>query len=400
MVALTGSGKLQVAEVTDQRDLETYRAPWEELLARTPQSGFFDTYEWLNTWLEFFWRERAIAFLFVYRDGSPVALLPLLMDELGEIWCRHTLALPVNSHATRAGLIGEIAAADVLDAICRHLWETRQTVHLGLKSMATGSHLLPVLEEVARVRRLKIHARLAPKCPVVRLNGNWKAYLASRSKHIRSEIRRKRRKIERAGAVQWRIVASAEDSRAAMDDILHIEQRSWKEANGSSLTAVRGLADFYNTLSLRCAERGWLSHYLLYLDHVPVAHMVGMIYRDEYYALKTSFDERYRGLSPGAVLAAYALEQAFAQRLRVFDFLGVPSRWKDELANDVRGHVSWCLFEGAHYRCRMCACYHERMKPVFKSCLPSFLLRGRKNGTDPRATAQPTPDHSEWISRN
>jgi hypothetical protein len=117
MVALTGSGKLQVAEVTDQRDLETYRAPWEELLARTPQSGFFDTYEWLNTWLEFFWRERAIAFLFVYRDGSPVALLPLLMDELGEIWCRHTLALPVNSHATRAGLIGEIAAADVLDAI-------------------------------------------------------------------------------------------------------------------------------------------------------------------------------------------------------------------------------------------------------------------------------------------
>ncbi len=254
-------------------------------------------------------------------------------------------------------------------------------MHLGLKSIATASGLLPAVEQVARVQHLRIQAWPVQVCPVVRIDSDWDGYLSTRSKHVRSEIRRKRRKIEQVGAVQWRIVTSPDDSQAAMEDILHIEQRSWKEASQTSFTAVRGLADFYNTLSLRCARRGWLRNYILYLDHVPVAHMVGMVYRDEYYALKTSFDEHYRDLSPGAVLATYALEQAFAERLHVFDFLGVPSRWKDELANDVRGQVSWCLFAGAHYRCRMCACFHNRMKPVIKSCLPSFILRGRKNGT-------------------
>ncbi len=119
MIALTDCVKLQVAEIGTRRDLERYQASWEELLARTPQGGFFDTYEWLNTWLEFFWQDRAIVFLFIYRESRPVALMPLLSDESGEIWCRRTLALPINSYATRADLIGENQAEDVLGAICR-----------------------------------------------------------------------------------------------------------------------------------------------------------------------------------------------------------------------------------------------------------------------------------------
>jgi CelD/BcsL family acetyltransferase involved in cellulose biosynthesis len=381
MPAPTDCARLQVVEISVGRDLDRYRAPWEELLARDPQSDFFDTYEWLSTWLEFFWQDRPIAFLFIYRDGELVALMPLLSDESGETWCRHTLALPINQFSTRADLIGEKTTKDVLEAIWRHLQETRRSVRLGLQSVVTDSSLLPALEQVAEVHRLRIQEWPALVCPVVRIDGDWDGYLASLSKHTRSEIRRKRRKIERAGAVQLRSVTSPDDSRAAMDDILRIEQRSWKEASHSSFTAVRDLADFYNTLSLRCALRGWLRSYILYLDHVPVAHMVGMVYRDRYCALKTSFDEQYSKLSPGAVLAGYALEQAFAERIRVFDFLGLPSRWKDELANDVREHVGRCLFEQGQYRCRTCAYFHNRMKPVIKNHLPDFILRRRDKGT-------------------
>jgi CelD/BcsL family acetyltransferase involved in cellulose biosynthesis len=372
---------LQVVEISARRGLEQYRGPWEVLLARDPYGDFFDTYEWLSTWLEFFWQDRPIAFLFVYRDGELLALLPLLSDEAGETWCRHTLSLPINHFSTRADLIGEKTTQGVLEALWGHLSETRRAVRLGLQSVATDSSLLPALEQVADVQRLRIQEWPALVCPLVRIEGDWDGYLASLSKHVRSEIRRKRRKFERAGDVELRIVTSPDDSRAAMEDILHIEERSWKEASQSSFTAVRGLADFYNTLSLRCARRGWLRNYILYVDDVPVAHMVGMVYRHRYYALKTSFDEHYSKLSPGAVLAVYVLEQAFAERLHVFDFLGLPSRWKDELANDVREHVGRCLFEERQLRCRTCAYFHNRLKPVIKNHLPDAIVQGRTKDT-------------------
>lgn len=381
MPAPTDRARLQVTEISAGRDLERWRAPWEDLLDRDPHGDFFDTYEWLSSWLEFFWQDRPIAFLFIHRDGELVALMPLLSNEAGETWCRNTLSLPINHYSTRADLIGAAPTKDVLEVVWRYLQGTRRSVRLGLQSVATDSSLLPALERVADLQRLRIQEWPALVCPVVRIDGDWDGYLASLSKHVRSEIRRKRRKIERAGVSQLRIVASPDDSRAAMEDILHIEQRSWKEASQSSFTAVRDLAGFYNTLSLRCALRGWLRSFILYLDQVPVAHMVGMVYRDRYYALKTSFDEQYSKLSPGAVLAGYALEQAFAERLEVFDFLGVPSRWKDELANDVREHVGRCLFEEGQYRCRTCAYFHNRLKPVIKNHLPDSILRRRNRGT-------------------
>ncbi|MFC1634597.1 GNAT family N-acetyltransferase [Planctomycetota bacterium] len=364
----------QVSEIQTLGDLVQYREEWETLLANTPRSGFFDTYEWLNTWLEFFWKDRQIAFLLVRHGDTLVALMPLISDESGEIWCRHTLALPINSFATRADLIGDNTTVDIIGAICSYLYETRRTVCLGLKSVETTSSLLPALEQVARCQQLRIQIWPSKECLIVRIHGDWDDYVASRSKNVRRAIKRKRRKLDQAGVVQWRTIASPDNSQAAMEDILRIERRSWKEANKTSFTAVPGLADFFGALSLRCALRGWLRTFILYLDNVPVAHIVGMVYRNEYYAMKMSFDEYYRDLSPGAVLVAYALEQAFAARFRVFDFLGVPMRWKYELANDVRQHVNVCVFTRECYHCRMCLFFENRVKPVIKNFL-AFATR-------------------------
>jgi CelD/BcsL family acetyltransferase involved in cellulose biosynthesis len=207
---------------------------------------------------------------------------------------------------------------------------------------------------------------------MVRLDGDWDSYLGSRSKKVRHEIRRKQRRLERAGTVQWQTVSDPDEAQMLMEDILHIERRSWKEGNRTSFTAVPHLADFYAALSVRCAHRGWLRTYILYIDKVPVAHMFGVVHRDEYYALKTSFDERCRDLSPGSVLAAHALKEAFTAGLRVFDFQGVPSRWKKELANAEQEYVHVCMFTPYSPRCRACVFYHDRIRLALKHHLPSF----------------------------
>jgi hypothetical protein len=125
-----------------------------------------------------------------------------------------------------------------------------------------------------------------------------------------------------------------------MRDILSIERNSWKEKEGTSFTAVPGLQEFYLDVAETFARKHCLCTYLVYLNSVPIAHLFGIAYENRYYALKTSYDESYKELSPGVFLFTSALQDMFQSGLKELDFLGVESRWKNEIASDSRNLVN------------------------------------------------------------
>ena len=53
-------------------------------------------------------------------------------------------------------------------------------------------------------------------------------------------------------------------------------------------------------------------------------------------AIKTSYDQRFRQLSPGINLMLRLLEQAFAEGVEAVDLLGEEARWKAEMTNESR----------------------------------------------------------------
>ena len=81
---------------------------------------------------------------------------------------------------------------------------------------------------------------------------------------------------------------------------MQIEANSWKQDDGSSFTAAEQLVQFYGRFAVQAAENGWLRLYLLYLDGQPVAHIYGVVFRNHYYALKTSYHSAYRNLAPAS----------------------------------------------------------------------------------------------------
>jgi CelD/BcsL family acetyltransferase involved in cellulose biosynthesis len=116
---------------------------------------------------------------------------------------------------------------------------------------------------------------------------------------------------------------------------------------------------------------------LLLLDGRPVAHICGAVYKNVYYALKTSYDEAYRAWSPGILLFWHVLERVFGEGLAIFDFLGEESPWKTGLANDLRRHVEGCVFVDDAYRCRWGAARENRLKPFVREHLPTVVALRR-----------------------
>lgn len=378
---------LQIEEVREASGLEVYRQEWSELAQRVPGSDVFQTFEWLGPWLASFWPGRPLRFLFVRDNGRLIALAPLLLDIDGVLGCSNSLILPVNSHARRSDLLIDGEARPVLDALITHLRREDPRMRVMFRSSLSTSRVGAALGGAARPRFMAAAQVPGTESPIIRIDADWDSFLATRPAHTRSELKRKVRKLERDFKSSWSVVTSLDQCEPALEQVFAIEERSWKEDEGTSFTAENGLEDFYRGLARSFASAGWFRLYLLQLDGKPVAHIFGAEFKQEYFAFKTSYDEQFKAASPGVVLFQYALRECFDRKLLAFDFLGERSRWKNELANDARHHSSTCLFSLTNAECCLCSASEVGLKPLLRKTPAGLAAAMRKMVAAVRAPA-------------
>ncbi len=371
--------RLTVEEVTCRADLERYRHEWAGLVDEA-EGNLFASDLYVIPSLESTWRDRPMRFLFV-RDGDRlVGLVPFLKRRAGPLFCTGEPSVAPAESGLPAGmlLLGDVAG--VLEAALGHLRARGGRVAAIVRHADLGSPAPAAIEAIARRHGMMTALRPVPPSCVVRLDGSWEAYLASRSRHFRSELKRKLKKLESAGDLRRVSATRPDEIEAALPDLQKIERSSWKHAQRTSLADDAGEWERIERLARLSAERGAARLQLLYLDGVPVGHVFGLVQRRTLYALQTSFGEAFRELSPGAALFELALRRAFEEGLANFEFLGIESRWKNEMATEVREQVDLCVFSRSKLRCHACWLYQERLLPLARSWLPAREEARRRLG--------------------
>jgi CelD/BcsL family acetyltransferase involved in cellulose biosynthesis len=292
---------------------------------------------------------------------------------------------------------GSATAGAVLEALLGFLG-AHGSYRLALRRIAADSVTAQTLREVTRRKGLWSVWREDDTTPIIGLPESLDAYLESRSRHVRHELRRKQKRLEKAGAVELRIVQRSDELGAAFDDVKAIEAKSWKGETRSSFLEEPGAEGFYRTLFDRTADQGWVRIYLLYFNGRPVAHLFGMVFRNRYYAFNSSFDASLGDYSPGSVVVLRAIEDACARKLELVDFLGAQYRWKDELATAMRQHMAVCVFPHLVSKCGVCWTLDQQVKPYARRHL-SGVVRAKRalvgwthRLRHPAASARTRPD--------
>jgi len=371
---------LQTEEVTDIKSLDPYLDEWGQLVDSCDDAGLLDTPEWLLTCLRSFWSDKRLAFLFVRDDGVLRAALPLIEDECRGPLHRPGLILPIHNQVRRANLVTTFDVDATLDAILEHLRGEKRGRRL-TAHVVTDTSIARFLPSAASAHGMATTVRTSPASPYVDLPADWDEYLAGRDRKARKELRRKRNRIEKEPGFEARVVRDEKDVEAGIADLFAIEDNSWKATHGETMTETEELRGFYSELAYRCAARGWLRLQLLYIDGRPVAHLFGVAYKNELSALKTSYDNEFRNLSPGIIVVTEAMQQAIAEGVRRFDLLGGEARWKTELATGEREHAYYCFFPKHSIVCRTCGLYHHHAKPFIKERMPALVnLKRRLRG--------------------
>jgi CelD/BcsL family acetyltransferase involved in cellulose biosynthesis len=177
--------------------------------------------------------------------------------------------------------------------------------------------------------------------------GVWDAYLAGRSRNFRSQLGRRRRKLEREHELSFRMTAEASELEADFDTFYRLHEERWEERGGSS-SGEEVVERFHRSFAAAALERGWLRLWIAEADGKPAAAWYGWRLGYRYCYALSGLAKEYEPLALGTVLLAHTIEQAAAEGATVYDMMWGDEGYKSRFETGRREAATWVLGRRGH----------------------------------------------------
>lgn len=337
------AGPLRGATLAGGREiLDRLAGPWEALCDEGPSDAPFYRPAWIRTWYEAFCPGARLRVVVAWRGDRLRGLLPL-------VECRGRMrGVPIrllrgaaNVHSCRFDLIrgagdGEAAVSAIWRELARSGgWDVIEIPDVPEGGSAEGlvRHAASEGHPTGRWESMR--------SPFVPLGGGADP-LAGTDAKFRSNLRRRRRRLEERGALELRRFDRFDPQ--ALQAFYDLERSGWKGRVGTAIACAEATRRFYDGIARWAGDAGCLSLYALLLEGRPVAMHFGLEHGGRYLLPKPAYDERHGDCSPGQLLVQAVLADCAARGLREFDFLGPSMEWKGEWTDRVRPHAFWYVF--------------------------------------------------------
>lgn len=316
---------------TDER-LERVAPEWDALADRVDASPLLRP-GWLAAWWSAFGR-GSLEILTVRRGGRLAGVLPVY--QRGGVWWSTT-----NVHSAEFAPIAadERAAA----GLARGLF-SRDGRRVALSFLTSVDATLAPIRRAASEAGWRTLEQPLERSPYIALDGDFAGFESTLDGKLRSELRRRRRRLEEDGPLTVEVADGRGDLDALLDEGLAVESAAWKGESGTAIASQTDTNAFYRGLAAWAAERGFLR--LAFLRHggVPLAFDFSLEGAGAHYLLKTGYAPAYSRAAPGMILRHAMIERAFAAGLGSYEFLGHDHPWKRRWTSTCRERIVFQAF--------------------------------------------------------
>lgn len=308
-----------MASIKIYNRVEPLLTDWERLAQHAKASPFLWP-GWIEAWWHAFGDGQLQVFA-VYDNGRLTGVVPL--RQSGGV-----LKSLTNGDTPLFGFLALNEAA--VEALSYTLFSQEpRRVELSYLS-STDTSVLP-LHTTASAARYRVTTESIQAAPYVAIDNDWDEYEKGLRRKFRSELRRRRRRLEEEGRLTLKVF----DGTDRLDDLLEegfrVEGLGWKDAYGTSINSSPALRRFYTEVAYWAADRDWLRLAFLQLNGRTLAFDYCLESTKVHYLLKTGYDPAYGKFAPGMIMRHLMLARAFSEGLDTYDFLGAGhSPWKRE----------------------------------------------------------------------
>jgi CelD/BcsL family acetyltransferase involved in cellulose biosynthesis len=346
-----------IREINQFAELDALRADWRRLLLETPGYSFFQTLEWLQTSWGYYPLPQKLRVIVVERGGEVIGIVPFCVRaEARKVGRVRALTYPLNDWGTFYGPIGPEPHLTFRAAI-RHIAETpRDWDFIDLRSVDEAAPEFMAIGEGLRAAGFDFITRPRMEVRLCRTADGWDAYLESRSRNWRREMRRNIELLENQGGevklLRYRPVAtesstteaeagSVSAQSSAHDEIfdvcVEIAERSWQaEAGPAGTLSSSGVRELLRQLHRQAGDLGMLDTNILMVGGRPVAFNYNYLAGGRTYGLRCGFDGTAGLENCGKILLYKMLEDSFRRGDLEYNFGPGRQPYKERFATEMR----------------------------------------------------------------
>ena len=312
--------------VADEQEFRSLEPEWRDLFRRLKGRNYFQTFDWnWRSWEHVARRRRQTLFVVVgKRAGKVVLIWPLVRFRRlllrsaewigGEFaYCHDVLV----EDAPEAGEWLEAAWGYVLERV-DYMW---------LNHMTDDAALVPFLRRVAGVVR---EVEAAPYIDWSEWS-DWEAYWRKRSRNLRGDVGRRRRRLAEQGEVAFEPVTSAPEIRKTLDWILE-HKAAWMKRKGLRIqdegVDTAGTQEFYRAYVADACASDNLRLFRLTLDGNILAAEMGILFEGVFVYEIGAYDPDWEKFAAGKVLMADLVRWTLENDCTVFDFMPYGESYK------------------------------------------------------------------------
>jgi len=278
--------------------LSSTKDAWAELWNKALTPIPFTSFEWYDALAQNFLKSDPHVMVFCENDTIR-GILPAFIS--GE-----TIRLLGDERVT--DLNDMIYASGYEEMIVEHLagYITRNNLGVDFYPLEIDGPLVSGLSN--RIPELTVQKKDC--CPLLRLPGSWKEYLASLDAKSRHELRRKLKKVN---GVVIEDVQPTETKR--LFDLMALSDRNKREfLEPETMGFFTELVDAFH-------KRGWLRLRAAVMGNRIIGMILAFKFRGRVYLFNMGFDPAFRSLSPGIVTIGLDINSAIEEDCQYYDFL-------------------------------------------------------------------------------
>ena len=314
-----------------QERIEPLVAEWERLARHTKASPFLWP-GWIGACWNVFGAGRLQIFA-VYENGHLTGVLPLRRFR------------GVLSPITISETFGFLAANETAAEQLSYALFSQKARCVDLYPLPPTNVGVSPARATAKAAGYRVVAESIQAAPYVAINETtWNEYEGGLRRKFRSELRRRRRRLEGEGRLTLEVCDGTERLDELLEEGFRVEGSGWKGVYGTNINLHPGLRRFYTEVGRWAAQRGWLRLAFLRLDGQALAFDYCLEYNKVHYLLKTGYDPTYAKFAPGMILRYLMLSRAFSEGLAIYDFCGPDFAWKREWTDTLQERLFLRMF--------------------------------------------------------
>jgi CelD/BcsL family acetyltransferase involved in cellulose biosynthesis len=279
---------------------------------------------WLKTWWDTFGETNDLKILAGYCQGKLIGIAPLRIQEKtarfigGENVCDYQDMIVAPMHAP-----------EFFKAILTYL--KKKEVHaLELGALRPDAVSLAELPTIAQKMGYKVVCNQMAVSYEIKLPRTWDSYLKMLGGKQRHEIRRKLRRLNEAGQIEYRVIHRPDEISENMDLFFSMFKAS-RPDKSEFLTGQ--MVSFFRLLAQRSARQGFLRMSFLDIDQVPAAGVMCFDYNDTIFLYNNGYDPIFGNLSVGFLSKVYSIKDSIERGRLRYDLLKGNEGYKKRLGS-------------------------------------------------------------------